>query len=65
MLELPNTEDNVDRSADRIRDFVLDWMGRRVDRGAIASIDSRVIERRRLDFMLDLVGAAEAVPQAA
>jgi glycosyltransferase involved in cell wall biosynthesis len=52
LLQIPNTEDNIERSLERINEFVLAWMGRRVDRQAIASIDSRLIERRRLDFML-------------
>jgi len=65
LLQLPNTEDNVDRSVVQIRDFVLGWMGRRVDRGAIASIDARVIERRRLDFILDSVRAVDSVRAAA
>jgi glycosyltransferase involved in cell wall biosynthesis len=53
LLQLPNTEDNVDAAYDRIRDFVLGWMGQRVDRAAIAVLDSRLIERRRLDFLLE------------
>jgi glycosyltransferase involved in cell wall biosynthesis len=52
LLQLPNTEDNVEQSYDRIRDFVIAWMGKRVDRAAIGSIDSRLVERRRLDFIL-------------
>ena len=52
LLQLPNTEDNVETSLERIDAFVRNWVGRRVDREAIACIDARVIERRRLDFML-------------
>lgn len=52
LLQLPNTEDNVESCLESISAFVLEWMGRRVDRAAVASIDARVIERRRLDFML-------------
>ena len=52
LLQLPNTEDNVEAGIERIRAFVLEWMGRRVARDAIESMDARVIERRRLDFML-------------
>lgn len=51
LLEIPNREDNVESSVDRIDAFVNAWSGRRVDREAIADIDTRVIERRRLDFM--------------
>jgi glycosyltransferase involved in cell wall biosynthesis len=53
LLQLPNTEDNVDQSYDRIRDFVTAWMGKRVDRAAIGTIDSRLVERRRLDFLIE------------
>ncbi|MEZ0239310.1 MAG: glycosyltransferase [Chloroflexota bacterium] len=60
LLQLSNTEDNVEQSFDRIRAFVLGWMGRRVDRASIASIDSRLVERRRLDFILDMLPAAKA-----
>ena len=53
LLQIPNTEDNVESSLDDISRFVLDWMGRRIDPKTITSIDSHVIERRRLAFMLD------------
>lgn len=52
LLQLPNTEDNVETSLERIETFVRDWAGRRVDRKEIACIDAHVIERRRLDFLL-------------
>jgi glycosyltransferase involved in cell wall biosynthesis len=61
LLQIPNTEDNVEASLDRINEFVLGWIGRRVDREAIASIDNRLVERRRLDFMLQFL---EPVPNA-
>lgn len=49
--QIPNTENNVESSLEGINEFVLRWMGRRVDREAIASIDTRLIERSRLAFM--------------
>lgn len=52
LLQIPNTEDNVETSLERIEAFVQGWMGRRVDRDAIASIDTRMLERRRLDFIM-------------
>ena len=55
LLRLPNTEDNVDVSPDRVREFVQAWKGRRVERSAICAIDARVVERDRLDL---IVGAA-------
>ena len=63
ILQLPNTEDNVESSMERIETFVLSWVGRRVDRAAVAQIDARVIERRRLDFILGALarGGASAL----
>jgi glycosyltransferase involved in cell wall biosynthesis len=58
LLQIPNTETNVESSLEGINEFVLAWMGRRVDREAIASIDTRLVERRRLDFMLRFPGNA-------
>lgn len=52
LLQIPNTEDNVETSLERIEAFVHGWMGRRVDRDAIGSIDTRMLERRRLDFIM-------------
>lgn len=51
LLQLPNTEDNIDSALERIEAFVRQWMGRRVDRDAIACIDARIIEHRRLGFI--------------
>lgn len=58
LLEIANSEDNIDASLERIQDFVAHWKGKRVDRGEIASIDADVIERRRLEFMLRSIDAA-------
>lgn len=57
LLQIPNTEDNVESSLDNINQFVLDWMGRRIDPGAISSIDTLAIERRRLAFMLECLAS--------
>lgn len=51
LLELPNSEDNVETSIDAIRAFVRRWVGRRVSRAAVAPIDVRRIEERRLTFL--------------
>lgn len=53
LLQLPNTDDNVESSFKQIESFVQGWMGRRVEREAVAPIDSGVIERRRLEFILE------------
>jgi glycosyltransferase involved in cell wall biosynthesis len=60
LLQIPNTENNVETSLDSINEFVLSWMGRRVDRAAIASIDTRLVERRRLEFMLQTLATARS-----
>ena len=52
LLQLPNSEDNVDVSHDAVAAFVAAWRGRRVARGEVAAIDSSVVESRRLDLIL-------------
>jgi glycosyltransferase involved in cell wall biosynthesis len=52
ILQLPNTEDNVDVAAREIGEFVERWRGRRIPRTAIASIDTKVVERDRLAAIL-------------
>jgi glycosyltransferase involved in cell wall biosynthesis len=63
LLEIPNAEDNVDSSINEIRAFVRAWMGRRVNRSAVAAIDVRHIEERRLTFLRGVV--AGQAPAAA
>ncbi len=55
ILELPNTEDNVESSGTAIETFVFKWMGQRVSRNAISNIDIRVKEARRLAFLHDVL----------
>jgi len=50
ILEIPNTEDNVETSTRMIADFVFDWKGRRVPREAISHLDIHVKESQRIDF---------------
>lgn len=52
LLQLPNTENNIDVSDDAIAAFVAAWRGRRVARVDVAPVDSTVVERRRLDLIL-------------
>lgn len=52
LLQLPNTEDNVDTAAPEVRAFVERWRGRRVPRAEIRAIDSSVVERERLHLIL-------------
>lgn len=52
LLQLPNTEGNVDVARDEVRGFVERWRGGRVPREAVSSIDSRVVEPQRLDLVV-------------
>jgi glycosyltransferase involved in cell wall biosynthesis len=52
LLQLPNTEDNVDTAAPEVGAFVERWRGRRVPRDEIRSIDSSVVELERLHLIL-------------
>jgi glycosyltransferase involved in cell wall biosynthesis len=55
LLRLPNVEDNIVPSLDRIRAFVAAVRGRRVERAAVADrIDAAVKEQRRLDFFAEV-----------
>jgi glycosyltransferase involved in cell wall biosynthesis len=54
LLALPNTEDNVRAGAQRIEDFVLSWVGRRVAPELVSHLDHRSKERRRLAFFSSL-----------
>jgi glycosyltransferase involved in cell wall biosynthesis len=59
LLQLPNVEDNVERSTDRIGEFVAAWRGRRVPREDISPISTDIVEGERLRLLL-----AEARPAA-
>ena len=52
LLQLPNTEDNVDVSIEAIAAFVERWRGRRVPRAEIRVIDTRAVEMDRLRAIL-------------
>lgn len=52
LLQLPNTEDNVDAATREVAAFVNQWRGRRVPRVAVSSIDSSVVEAQRLDLVV-------------
>ena len=52
LLQLPNTEDNVDVAIPELRAFVEGWRGRRVARAEIRGIDASVVERERLALIL-------------
>lgn len=58
LLRLPNTPDNVAISLDYIRRFVTRMRGVRVPREAVEHLDVRRKERKRLDFMEDVLANA-------
>ena len=60
LLQLPNTENNVDAADQEIRDFVERWRGRRVPRAEVSSIDSMVVERARLTAILRAMSTMQA-----
>ena len=53
LLQLANTEDNVDVSTAEVGQFVEQWRGRRVGRLEISAIDASVVERERLDLIMN------------
>ncbi|MBB6733061.1 glycosyltransferase family 4 protein [Cohnella zeiphila] len=59
LLELPNEQDNVVPHLERIRSFVLEWAGKRIEREAIRHLDTKEKERIRIDYMKRLVTAGE------
>ena len=59
LLQIPNEPGAVERSAALIRDFVVEWHDRRVDRSSIQHIDVAVKEAERLTFFSDVMSAHE------
>ncbi|MDH3719523.1 MAG: glycosyltransferase, partial [Planctomycetota bacterium] len=60
VLQLPNTPDNVERSVDRIRQFVDDSLGSRVPREAIQHLDVKTKESQRLAFFASVLEQQKA-----
>ncbi len=56
LLELPNIEDNVERSIDRISAFAAAVRGRRVAHSEIAALDLKLKEKERLAFLAETAG---------
>jgi len=57
ILELPNTEDNVENNIELIENFVSRWKGRRVEREAVAHLDVKIKETQRLAFFREVLEA--------
>ena len=55
ILQLPNCEANVDENIELIKSFVYKWMGKRVARNQIYHLDLKVKERKRLEFMEEVI----------
>jgi hypothetical protein len=51
ILELPNEENNVESNLDKIRRFVSEVKGRRIERETIAHIDVKIKELQRFKFL--------------
>ena len=64
LLEIPNTEDNVDTAIDAIRQFVTEWRGRRVPREAITAVDANVVEAQRIGLLAAEARSARGVGHA-
>lgn len=58
ILQLPNTEDNVQSSLPCIRSFVENWRGKRVPRQEVMHIDVKFKERARLKCFVDVLRKA-------
>jgi glycosyltransferase involved in cell wall biosynthesis len=59
ILKIPNTEDNVQKNTDKIRQFAYDMRGKRVDANIIRPyIDHRMKERKRLDFFAEVLAGS-------
>jgi glycosyltransferase involved in cell wall biosynthesis len=56
VLQIPNTEDNVEQNADKIRQFAYDMMGKRVDVEFVKPhIDQSIKEMQRLAFFEEIL----------
>jgi glycosyltransferase involved in cell wall biosynthesis len=64
LLEIPNTEDNVDTAIGAIRQFVTEWRGRRVPREAITAVDANVVEAQRIGLLAAEARSARGVGHA-
>lgn len=58
ILQLPNTEDNVESNVEAIKRFTYQWRGQRVPRDALSHLDMQAKETLRLDFFRQLLGGS-------
>lgn len=62
LLQLPNTEMNVQQHTDRIKKFVYAWKGMRVTRSEIAHLDNAIKEKQRILFFMNVMGMKQNNP---
>lgn len=56
ILQLPNTEKNVELYVHEIEEFVTRWKGRRLNRETVLHLDNGVKEKQRLLFFSKMIG---------
>jgi glycosyltransferase involved in cell wall biosynthesis len=56
LLQLPNSEDNIEAEVERIEEFLQEWDGQRVPRQAVEHINTQQKEAKRLDFFREVIG---------
>jgi hypothetical protein len=55
LLNIPNSEDNVNTNLDKIKEFALKWKGKKIKRDQIERIDIKYKARKILEFMSKLL----------
>jgi len=55
LLQIPNLENSIHVSLDRIESFVLKWKNNRISRQQILHIDSSIKELQRIDFFSTII----------
>lgn len=59
LLQIPNKEDNIQESLDDILRFYENWKSRRIPRDAVAHLDLRQKEKKRVQFFSEVVAGYE------
>jgi len=55
ILELPNTEKNVENSISLIQQFITKWKGKHVPRSEISHLDVKYKEENRIEFLKSII----------
>jgi glycosyltransferase involved in cell wall biosynthesis len=64
LLQIGNSESNVENSLEQMEAFTRKWMHRRVPAAAIEHLDFHAKEKERLSFLAELAGRKFGAPQA-